>query len=96
MLILILIPLVLGLVVWAVRTRNYAPACIALAILFAIVSFVFGIFAFDHDRSWSGIVMVALSSAALVSAAALAMRFQSSAPEYRKQTALPDRSGPQP
>ena len=80
MLILVLIPVVLGLVFWALRTRNYAPACIALAILFAIVSFIFGIFAFDHDRSWSGIVMVALSIAFLVSAAALATRFQSSNP----------------
>jgi len=96
MLMLILIPVVLGLVVWAVRTKQYAPACMALGVLFATVSFVFGIFAFDHNRSWSGIVMVALSIAALVSAAALAMRFQSSAPEHRKQTALPDRSRPQP
>jgi peptidoglycan/LPS O-acetylase OafA/YrhL len=95
MLIFILIPVVLGLLIWAVATKNYAPAFIAIAILFAIISFIAGFFAFDHGRPWPGVVMMAASITALIGSAALAMRVQSSGSKHQKRTIISDTNRPQ-
>lgn len=77
MMMLILISMVTGIVIWAAKTGKYAHGFIAIAIVFSLISFLAGLFEFQHEKPWPGVVMIGVSIAALLGCAALLMRVES-------------------
>jgi hypothetical protein len=70
MMALVLGLMVLGLLIWAVRTKKYVQALFALVALFAVVCCFIGALDLASGRDLPGIVLIAAGVAALAGVAA--------------------------
>jgi|GEM_PF-3308477 len=77
MMTLILAAVVGGLLVWAIRTKQYAQALSAIASLVGICCCVVGAVEIHRDKLLLGVALVALGLAALLGAAFGFMRLSS-------------------
>ena len=75
----ILVPLLIALVIWTVRTKKYAQALLGLLTVGEAFPFYIGIDAIRHDNPWFGAAMLALSLLTWLSVVFAILRLRSNA-----------------
>jgi cyanate permease len=79
MMIVVSVLIVVGLLIWALRTKKYSQALFALVALASIDACIIGAWFYHAGRFWQGALLIAIGLAALLGTAIAVKRLYFSA-----------------